>query len=316
MRKVVGIGETVLDVIFREGQPIGAVPGGSVFNAMITLGRCGVNAVLLTETGSDRIGDQVINFMRENHVSVDGVQRYAHGQSPISLAFLDEDNNANYMFYKDKQVEHQDLTIPDIQPDDVVVVGSYYALDPTVRQQVVALLDSARSRGAIIYYDINFRPSHRSDIMKITPNLLDNLDYADVVRGSRDDFEVLYRKTNVADIYKSEISFYCKRFICTHGADPAVVMADNGFVGEYPVEQGDVVSTIGAGDNFNAGFVYGLLRHGITRSQLVNGLDASLWDNLLGYARRFAAESCKSIYNYVSADFGSQMKQQLNKSSL
>ena len=29
MRKVIGIGETVLDIIFKNDQPIGAVPGGS-----------------------------------------------------------------------------------------------------------------------------------------------------------------------------------------------------------------------------------------------------------------------------------------------
>ena len=29
MRKVIGIGETVLDIIFKNGKPIEAVPGGS-----------------------------------------------------------------------------------------------------------------------------------------------------------------------------------------------------------------------------------------------------------------------------------------------
>lgn len=47
MRKVIGIGETVLDIIFKNEQPIGAYPGGSAFNALISLGRCGVDARLL-----------------------------------------------------------------------------------------------------------------------------------------------------------------------------------------------------------------------------------------------------------------------------
>ena len=37
MRKVIGIGETVLDIIFKNDQPIGAYPGGSTFNAIISL---------------------------------------------------------------------------------------------------------------------------------------------------------------------------------------------------------------------------------------------------------------------------------------
>ena len=37
MRKVIGIGETILDIIFKNDQPIGAVPGGSVFNGLTCL---------------------------------------------------------------------------------------------------------------------------------------------------------------------------------------------------------------------------------------------------------------------------------------
>ena len=33
MRKVIGIGETVLDIIFKDNKPVEAVPGGSTFNA-------------------------------------------------------------------------------------------------------------------------------------------------------------------------------------------------------------------------------------------------------------------------------------------
>lgn len=37
-KNIIGIGETVLDVIFRNDNPTAAVPGGSTFNAMISLG--------------------------------------------------------------------------------------------------------------------------------------------------------------------------------------------------------------------------------------------------------------------------------------
>lgn len=46
MRKVIGIGETILDIIFEGNQPSAAVPGGSVFNGIVSLGRAGVNVSL------------------------------------------------------------------------------------------------------------------------------------------------------------------------------------------------------------------------------------------------------------------------------
>ena len=70
MRKVIGIGETVLDIIFKNDQPTVAVPGGSVFNCLISLGRAGINASFISETGNDRIGRTIINFLKENGVEI------------------------------------------------------------------------------------------------------------------------------------------------------------------------------------------------------------------------------------------------------
>ena len=63
MRKVIGIGETVLDIIFKDDEPVSAVPGGSVFNALISLGRTGDKTSLLSETGKDHIARRIIRFL-------------------------------------------------------------------------------------------------------------------------------------------------------------------------------------------------------------------------------------------------------------
>lgn len=306
-RKVIGIGETVLDIIFKGGQPIGAFPGGSVFNAIVSLGRAGVCTTFISETGNDRIGDQVVSFLRDNGVNADLVNRCPNGQSPVSLAFLDEHNNAEYLFYKDHPHDHVDFVYPDIQPDDIVIVGSFFAVNPAVRPQVMGLLDYAHNHGAIIYYDVNYRPAHKNDVMKITPNLIENLEFADIVRGSREDFETLYRKSDPDKVYTAEISFYCKKFIYTQGADPVIVRADGNFRREYAVADMETVSTIGAGDNFNAGLLYGLIRYGITKDQLDRGLAPEEWDKLVAYAQLFSNECCKGIYNYVSKEFGEKL---------
>ena len=94
MRKVIGIGETILDIIFRDGQPIGAYPGGSTFNSLISLGRAGAATCFISETGNDRVGDKIITFLNENGVNADHVNRHPDRKSPISLAFLNEHNDA------------------------------------------------------------------------------------------------------------------------------------------------------------------------------------------------------------------------------
>ena len=308
MRKVIGIGETVLDIIFRNNQPIQAVPGGSAFNALISLGRVGVPAMFIGEAGNDRIGRYVKQYLTDNGVDDTHVNIFPNSKSPISLAFLDKEDNAEYLFYKDHPHDQLEFAFPEVNADDIVLFGSFFAINPVVRPQVFGFLDYARQHGAILYYDVNYRASHQNDLMKVTPNLLENYEMADIVRGSNEDFKVMYRKTDCDAIYRSEISFYTKKFIFTRGREPVEVRADGGFAKQYAVEPTETVSTIGAGDNFNAGFVYGLIKHAITRSHIEAGLTEAQWDQLMACAQAFSANCCKSLNNSIDRDFAQQMK--------
>ena len=313
MRKVIGIGETVLDIIFRGDNPIGAVPGGSVFNGIISLGRCGIPATFISEAGNDRVGKRIISFLEQNGVDASHINVYPDSKSPVSLAFLNEDNDAEYIFYKDHPHDQLDFAYPDVHQDDIVMFGSYYAVNPVIRPQMVGFLEYARSRGAILYYDVNFRSSHRHDVIRITPNLLENLEYADIVRGSVDDFEVLFKKKDASAIYRSDIAFYTKKFICTNGSEPVELRAEGGYRKSYPVMKTETVSTVGAGDNFNAGFVYGLVKYGIDRKAIQQGLTPRQWDDIIYQAQLFSANCCKSINNSVSEEFGEEMRRKMTQ---
>ena len=316
MRKVIGIGETVLDIIFRNDQPISAIPGGSTYNAIISLGRAGVNATFISETGNDRVGRKIIAFLEENHVDSSNVNVYPESKSPLSLAFLNEQNDAEYVFYKDHPRDRLDFSYPEVNEDDIVIFGSYYALNPVIRPQVLGFLQYAHQRGAILYYDVNFRSSHQHEVMKLTANFLENLELADIVRGSHEDFNVMFHTADAESVYRAHISFYCRKFIYTRGKEPLELRAEEGFKKQYAVCPVDVVSTIGAGDNFNAGFVFGLLKNNITRSMMVDGLSEEQWDALIDSAQHFSAECCKSIHNSVSVEFGAAMQKELENSEL
>ena len=306
MRKVIGIGETILDIIFKNDAPIGAVPGGSMFNGLISLGRAGMKTSFISETGNDRVGKTIIKFLEDNHVDASSISVYPESKSPISLAFLNEQNDAEYIFYKDHPHDKLDFVYPDIQPDDIVMYGSFYAVNPVIRSQVFAFLEYAHQHGAILYYDVNFRASHLNEVMKVRPNILENLEFADIVRGSREDFEVMFNKKDADSVYRAEISFYCKNFIYTQGVDPIEVRSVGGMGKQYPVLETKTVSTIGAGDNFNAGFVYGLIKYGITREMLEAGHSEERWDLVIEQALQFSANVCKSIHNSIDQDFADE----------
>ena len=73
MAKVFGIGETVYDILFKNNAPVGAVPGGSVYNSIVSLGRAGVPAAFISEVGNDRVGEIILEHLRDSGVDTSAV---------------------------------------------------------------------------------------------------------------------------------------------------------------------------------------------------------------------------------------------------
>lgn len=305
MRKVIGIGETILDILFKEDKAATSVPGGSTFNSMISLGRVGVSSCFLSEIGDDKVGGIVRTFLTDNGVDDRYLTQYPDTKSPISLAFLDEQNNATYSFYKEPFGRRDDWECPKIEHDDIVLFGSYYALNPEVRYKVKALLDEARRVGAIIYYDVNFRRNHAGEAIKLMSTVIENLEYADIVKGSDEDFEVLYRITDGAKVFKEKVDFYCPRLIYSRGAQ-GVELHSRTLTKHYGIEPVTPVSTIGAGDNLNAGILYGLIKYRIRRDDLPH-LTERDWDDVIRCGLDFSAETCLRSDNYISREFASKV---------
>ena len=232
--RIIGIGETVYDILFRDDQPQKAVPGGSTFNSIVSLGRAGMNCVMVTEVGGDHVGDIICNYLQENGVSTEYVCRHES-----------------------------------------------------------KMLRGARAAGAWLYYDVNFRKNHIAELPEVMPNIEENMRLADVVRGSTEDFEYLYGLRDGTAIYE-RVRRYCPTLILTDGARPIRLYSPEGCE-SYPVERIVTVSTIGAGDNFNAGYIYARLK----------GLD-----DRIGMAQRWSQDVCRQLGNNISDALVETLKKQ------
>ena len=301
MRKVIGIGETLLDIIFRNNQPEKAIPGGSAFNCMISLGRCNVPGLFISELGNDRVGLFLQNFIEENKLSSEFIDFYDEGHSPVSLAFLDENQQAEYQFFRNFPKQRLQIAFPEINADDILILASYFAVNPELREKVYALIQYAKKQKAIVYYDINFRKAHASEHNLLLPFFLENIAHASLVRCSNEDLENLFPGEAIDSIYRKYIAPQCGNFIVTHGKGE-IQLKTPAFEKNYPVEAILPVSTIGAGDNFNAGIIYGFMKNKILLDDLA-GLCEKKWDNLIAVGQTFAKETCLSLENFVSKDF-------------
>jgi len=303
MRKIFGIGETVLDIIFKQGQPVAAKAGGSVLNAFISLGRLGMTVHFISEYGTEPVGELIDRFLVENNVSTKYVTRYQEGKSTLALAFLDENNNASYTFYKDYP-EARLTNLPEqFRKDDIIMFGSIYAITGAVRNQLLTVLQRARSAGALILYDPNFRTAHLHELEALRPLIIENMRFANIIRGSDEDFTNIFGVAGSDEAYDAVCS-YCPNLIYTANREGVFIHSDSGKY-YFPVKSIKPVSTIGAGDNFNAGIVYSIIRQGI-RVKDLQGLEYDQWQCIAGSGIRLATHVCLSYDNYISREFAEE----------
>jgi fructokinase len=304
MKRVFGFGETVLDIIFKDGQPMAAKPGGSVLNAFVTLGRLGWRPCFVSEYGQDPVGGLIESHLVENGVDTRYVNRFADGLSALAMAFLDDDNNASYTFYKAFPEERLQALPEDIEPDDIILFGSIYASSREVRGAVIRFLEMGMDRGAIIVYDPNFRKAHLAELAELKPRILENMDYADIIRGSDEDFQLVFGADHPEGV-REILGDGSKLLLYTQNSGTVKTYLNN-LETQVPAERFEPVSTIGAGDNFNAGVIHWLLRHGTTKS----GIQQLQEDDLAELARtgvRFATNVCRSFDNYISHEFAREI---------
>src|SRR5664279_1281843 len=305
MRKIYGIGETVFDIIFKNDKPQAAKAGGAMLNSTVSLGRIGLPVSFISEYANDNVGKIIDNFLQENGVGTDFVDHFKECKTKLALAFLNEKNDASYTFYQDYPELRLNIKFPAIVKDDIILCGSIYAITDEIRKKFIDLISMAKKNGAIVIYDPNFRPSHSSDLDKLLPLIVENMQNAKLIRGSDEDFKNIFGANTPDEAWKV-VSKYCNCMVYTANAEGVFVRTIS-YSGRFSVKAIKPVSTIGAGDNFNAGMMAAIYRNQITGDQL-DKMGEEGWSKVVSMGVDFATNVCLSYDNYISEEFAKELK--------
>ncbi|MCX7987610.1 MAG: carbohydrate kinase [Bacteroidales bacterium] len=300
MKRIFCIGETVYDIIFQAGQPVAARPGGSMLNSAVSCGRMGLPTYFISEYGQDLLGLQIDSFLTKNGVGIDFIYHFTKGKTSIALAFLDEYRNASYSFYKDLPSERMLINIPEFSANDYVLFGSFYAINPEIRDKILTIISKAKHAGATIIYDPNFRKAHLNELPLLLPMIEENMQLASVVKASDEDLQMIFGSKGFNESYKI-VSKYCPVLIYTQGSNEVVFKSPVIQV-EKPTKKITPLSTIGAGDSFSAGLLYYLYSKQIDSSHITN-LSTDDAKKLIETGIDFASDVCLSYDNYISHEF-------------
>lgn len=121
MRKIIIMGECALDLIYRNGVPEKSFPGGRLLNAAAILGRAGHPVTYVGECARDRVGDLIVDFLKESNVVTNSIDRYVDGVTPLNIFFLPDKKypEGSVVPYRKFPEEKFDVVWPRIDSDDI-----------------------------------------------------------------------------------------------------------------------------------------------------------------------------------------------------
>lgn len=307
MGNIYTIGETVYDVIFKNRQPVSGKAGGAMLNTAVSLGRLELPVSFISEIGEDTVGEMIISFLSENGVDERYICRYGEGKTAIALAFLDELENAHYSFYKQYPANRLNIMLPEPEPGDIVLFGSFFALTKEVRKPLVEFITKAKEKHAVLIYDPNFRPPHLKELPEVIGLIHENISLSTLVRGSNEDFEMIFSTESADDAFKMVREKGCRFLIFTR-SDRSVEFRSDKYSFSVEVPKVKPVSTIGAGDSFNAGLIYAIYENNL-QNKSPDLWSEDFWRKAIVTAISFGSHVCRHYDNYISTGFAKNQMQ-------
>lgn len=281
---VLVIGEALIDLIRRPGEPDDARVGGSPLNVAVGLSRLGVPVELQTHLGSDAYADLVTAHLAANDVPlVPGSVR--DGRTSTAVATIGADGAASYDFAIDWSVGQGSVV-----PPGLVHTGSIGAVLEPGGSVVVEILRAARER-ATISYDPNVRPQLMGERDSARDRIESLVGLADVVKASDEDVAWLHPDLSLQEVARRWLALGPALVVVTRGGEGAYAVTAAGEV-EVIAPTTVVADTIGAGDSFMAGLLAGLSDAALLGRETEADLRALAGEQLarlLGFAAACAA---------------------------
>ncbi|MCB7136545.1 carbohydrate kinase family protein [Cellulosimicrobium marinum] len=249
---VLVVGEALIDVVHRADGSVDELPGGSLANVALTLGRLGRPVRLATWVGDDDRGDVLRTWLAGSDVVLTPGSTAAPSTS-VATAHLDEHGAATYEFDLG-----WDLPDPTVVPTGTVAVhtGSIAAVLEPGASAVRRLVAEARST-ATVTYDPNARPALMGDPVAARARIEELVALADVVKVSDEDLAWLVPGTDPLDVARAWRALGPAVVVVTFGGEGAVAVTANDEQ-RVAAPRVRVVDTVGAGDSFMGALVDGL----------------------------------------------------------
>lgn len=306
---VLVVGELNVDLILDEIEQFPEVGKEVLAHRMtLTLGsssaifasnisNLGARVAFLGKIGKDKFGEVVLESLQKNKVDTSMIKIDKHfGTGATVILNFDEDRaNTTYPGAMDN------LTIDDISDEDLSKAKhlhfSSYFLQPGMWGNLGELFRKAKNLGLTTSFDMQWDPQETWKL-----DIIDVLPYVDVFLPNEKELMFLTGKSNLDEAIDL-IKKYTNVLVIKRGNKGSMVHFQDQLKDLSPFLNEQVVDAIGAGDSFNAGFIFKFINgNDITECQKYGNLTGAVSTTASGGTAAF--EDYENFKRISSEQFG------------
>jgi fructokinase len=269
--QILCLGELLIDMFPAEvGRGMTEVssfrpkPGGAPANAAVAAARLGAQSGFIGKVGEDIFGRYLEGVLKQEGVDTRGMRFDTQARTTLVFIAMPDVNTAEFIFYRNP--------------------GADMLIDEPIRSATLRAIEIARAAGAMISFDVNYRPALWQSQEAARLRMLETIPQVDLVKVNDTELALLTGSDDLDPASRSLLRKGPKLCVVTLGAKGSFFQTgqDSEFIPGYEVE---TVDATGCGDAFIASLLFQLVKDG----KMLADLSPARLSGALNYANAVGA---------------------------
>ncbi len=286
---LVAVGRSSIDLYandigapFSEIKSFAAYVGGCPTNIAVGAQRLGLKTALVTAVGEDPVADFILKFLRDEGIDTQYIPRKQGARSSAVLLGIEPPDRFPLVYYRDNAADIQ-LTIGDVVAAPIahtralLITGTGLSREPS-RSATLYAAELACNAGVTVFLDLDFRADQWYDPRAYGVAIRSILPRVDYVIGTEEEVKaatlkearqvtITYSRVSAPEVdgdldeaVRSILDFGTAALVVKRGGRGASVFEAGGARIDAPGFPVEVYNTLGAGDAFASGLIYGYIK--------------------------------------------------------
>jgi len=232
--------------------------GGTCSIMASGLGKMGIKVKVIGKIGKDMYGDFLLDRLIKSGVDVSEISKVDDVQTPITLCYFNKKGEKRmiHCYGTDAEILEKDIDLSKYNSSHIFYAGGIDILLKLRGKPIARILESAKKRSITTILDTVYDPLGEGfSVIK------DSLPFIDIIFVSMDEAKVYTGTDNIEGIIKFFLRKGSKVIVLKMGEKGSCIYKD-GVIHEFssPDPDNGIKDTVGAGDNFVAGFIAGIVK--------------------------------------------------------